>query len=299
MNIRELELYIHLATTLHFGKTSLECNTTPSALSRTIQRLESEVGVMLFQRNNRSVQLTPAGILFREYCEETLSRYHSFRNHLHSDTMLRGEISIYCSVTAIFSILPRIFSRFRKTHPQVTIHIRTGDAAKAIKTLLAREVDISIAALPETLPENIYFIELLETPLVFIAPKSIQTTVAYRQSEIDWEKTPVIIPTEGLSRTRVDQWFAEKKIRPHIYSQVAGNEAIIAMVSMGCGVGIVPRLVLEQSILKDDVTQLDIFPQLKSFIVGVTTLEKNLANPVISSFWNIVSDEKSGPFFSP
>ena len=299
MNIRELELYNHLAASLHFGRTSLECNTTPSALSRTIQRLENEIGALLFLRNNRPVQLTPAGILFREYCEETLGRYHSFRNQLHSDSMLRGEISIYCSVTAIFSILPRIFSQFRKTHPQVTIHIRTGDAAKALHTLQAREVDLSIAALPENLPESIFFIELLETPLVFLAPKSIPGTVVYRQGEIDWEKTPVILPTEGLSRIRADRWFAGKKINPYIYSQVAGNEAIIAMVSMGCGVGIVPRLVVEQSILKDDVTMLDPAPRLKPFTVGVTTLEKNMANPVVKSFWNIVSGEISGPSFIP
>lgn len=295
MNIREISLFKHLCTTLHFGRTSLECNITPSALSRTIQRLENEVGQKLFFRNNRSVNLTPAGLMFREYCEEALNNWHSFQNQLRNDDVLRGEISIYCSVTAILSILPRIFGRFRKTHPQVTIHVRTGDAAKALYKLQTREVDISIAALPESLPQDYRFIELLKTPLVFISSKFFPETVKYQKTEIDWQLTPVILPTEGLSRTRADKWFADKGVSPYIYSQVAGNEAIIAMVSMGCGVGIVPQLVFEKSNLKDEVVQLETSPQLKPFTVGVSTLARNIENPVVRSFWHLVAEEKSVP----
>jgi LysR family transcriptional regulator, positive regulator for ilvC len=86
MNIRELELFRHLATTLHFARTSVECNITASGLTRTIQRLESEVGEPLFFRNNRSVSLTPAGKIFKEYCEETISRWTMLQNRLQNDT---------------------------------------------------------------------------------------------------------------------------------------------------------------------------------------------------------------------
>ncbi|MFW2365621.1 MAG: HTH-type transcriptional activator IlvY [Desulforhopalus sp.] len=291
MNIRDIELFKHLASTLHFGRTSLECNITPSGLTRTIQRLESEVGEPLFFRNNRSVSLSPAGMLFKEYCEESLGRWQLFKSQLRSDTILRGELSLYCSVTAILSILPHIFNRFRRAYPEVMIRVQTGDAAKALKKIQAREVDISIAALPDHMPEEIESIELLETPLLFIYPRYFPETVIYADDEIDWKKTPVILPTEGLSRTRTEKWFAEKSIYPYIYSQVSGNEAIIAMVSMGCGIGIVPRLVLEKSSLKDEVDILEISPQLKPFTVGACTIAKNKENPVVRSFWNIVEKE--------
>ncbi len=294
MNIRDLELFRHLAASLHFGRTSLECNITPSALTRTIQRLESEVGESLFSRNNRSVILTPAGLAFRDYCEETLGRWTDFRNTLRSDAMLRGELSLYCSVTAILSILPQIFGRFRKAHPQVMIRVQTGDAARALQKLQTREADIAIAALPDHQPEGLDFIELVQTPLLFILPKFYPEIIATREGGIDWENTPVILPSEGLSRTRVEKWFAGKGISPYIYSQVAGNEAIIAMVAMGCGIGIVPRLVLDKSSLKDEVEILDISPQLKPFAVGACTSSKNRRNPIVQSFWRIVEQEKAG-----
>ncbi len=291
MNIRELELFRHLASSLHFGRTSLECNITPSGLTRTIQRLENDLGEPLFFRNNRSVHLTPAGILFKEYCKETISSWHLLRSQLRSDTVLRGELSLYCSVTAILSILPQIFRKFRKAHPEVMIHVQTGDAAKALNKLHSREVDISIAALPDHLHDGLDFIELLKTPLLFIFGRFFPETIVYCAGAINWAKTPVILPADGLSRTRAEKWFADKGVRPYIYSQVSGNEAIIAMASMGCGVGIVPRLVLDQSSLANEVEILEISPKLEPFTVAACTYAKNKRNPLVQSFWDIVAME--------
>jgi LysR family positive regulator for ilvC len=293
MDINDLELFKHLAGTLHFRKTALECNVSPSCLSRTIQRLEHDIGKKLLARDTRSVALTPAGLQFKEYCEDALTRFHLFKNSLDADLVLRGELTLYCSVTAILSILPRIIKRFRRTYPEVALHVQTGDAAQALTKVQTAEVDIAIAALPDRQPAGLEFIELQETPLVFIAPKFFPDIVIRNTGGIDWNRTPVIFPLKGLSRERAERWFADKNLKPTVYSQVAGNEAIIAMVSMGSGVGIVPRLVLEKSSLKNEVDVLDIEPALKPFIVGACTSRTNLRNPVVRSFWDIVRDEKT------
>ncbi|PHR29823.1 MAG: HTH-type transcriptional activator IlvY [Desulfotalea sp.] len=291
MNIRELELFRHLSSSLHFGKSALECNITPSGMTRTIQRLENEIGVPLFFRNNRTVTLTPAGILFKDYCDDTISRYQLFQNDLKSDAVLRGELTLYCSITAILSILPKIFQKYRTTHPYVSLHVQTGDAANALNMLRTREVDIAIAALPDQHFPEIEFLELTETPLLFISPKFFPETVCYTKDGIDWKKTPFIFPSKGLSRTRVETWFAEKGIRPYIYSQIAGNEAIISMVAMGAGVGIVPQLVLEKSGLKNEIEVLETSPRLKPFVVGACALAQSRENNLVRSFWSIVERE--------
>ena len=63
MDFDDLRLFLHLSRTLHFGRTSQECHISASALSRSIQRLEQSVGQQLFERDNRSVELTRAGAL--------------------------------------------------------------------------------------------------------------------------------------------------------------------------------------------------------------------------------------------
>lgn len=289
MNIRELKLFHHLAKTLHFGRTSRECNITPSGLTRAIQRLEAEVGHSLFLRDNRTVQLTSAGLSFCTYCDEAIEKWNELQFTLNGMTILKGELSLYCSVTAILTILPTIFRQFKDEHPDVRIRIETGDAADAQAKIDNRETDISIIALPDIYGEKYEFIQFLQTPLIFIRPRTFQESIIYENGDINWQKTPIIMPKRGLSRQRVETWLQKKSIHPNIYSEVAGNEAIIAMVAMGCGVGVVPQLVLEKSPLARDIETIKVTPQLMPFSVGACTAKKNLHNPIVHAFWQTAS----------
>jgi Mn-dependent DtxR family transcriptional regulator len=64
MDYDTLRLFLHLSRTLHFLRTSRACHVSPSALSRAVQRLERETGWPLFERDRRSVRLTPEGARF-------------------------------------------------------------------------------------------------------------------------------------------------------------------------------------------------------------------------------------------
>ena len=288
MDIRAIKIFNHLAHSLHFGRTSRACNLSASALTRTIQRIEEELGKPLFQRDNRRVRLTPAGIVFKRYAEEMEQRWQMLLQELGDDTRLQGEISLYCSVTAATSILPRILHAFRQNHPGVQIKLQTGDAAEALDRLNQREAQVTIAALPEQLPDSVIFIELARTPLLFIAPQEGDLPLLDGRNEIDWPRTPLIMAEQGLSRIRIDRWFKDKNIQPNIYAEVAGNEALLAMVGLGCGVGVVPELVLEKSQLRDRVRVTPITPELTPFIIGACTLTRHLDHPVIQAFWATV-----------
>lgn len=292
MDIRQLKLFTHLAATLHFGRTSSHCNISPSALTRTIQRLESECGHQLFIRDNRSVCLTPAGRLFKEYADETLQRWDTLQLQLASKNSLKGSLSLYCSVTAAQSILPGVLQTFRTSYPGVQINLQTGDAARALATLQSNETDVTIAALPESLPPGILYIEILQTDLVCIAPLHFPETLVTTNSGINWQETPIILAEQGLSRVRIDHWFASHGLVPNIYAQVAGNEAIIAMVSLGCGIGIVPQLVLEKSPIKEQIRVLDSGPRLTPFTIGVCTTSRQVRHPIVQAFWATVEGKQ-------
>ncbi|WP_300455847.1 HTH-type transcriptional activator IlvY [Desulfobacula sp.] len=292
MDIRNLRLFRHLAGTLHFARTSQACYITPSALTRVIQRIEAELGQPLFIRDNRSVALTLAGMAFKKYADDVLQRWHQLHDELTADDVLQGELSLYCSVTAAYGILPRIMATYRKTHPDVRIRLETGDAAKALVKLSHQDADVAIAALPDTLPRDLVFHTLSRTPLVFIAPLQYPDIVIHTTDGIiDWEQTPLIIPDHGLSRDRIDQWFATEHFIPNIYSQVAGHEAIIVMISLGCGIGLVPRMVLEKSPFLNQVTVLESAPELPPFVIGLCTRKKNLANPRVQALWRMASEQ--------
>ena len=78
----------------------------------------------------------------------------------------------------------------------------------------------------------------------------------------------MILAEQALSRRRVDAWFRKKGLRPRIYAEVAGHEAILSMVRLGCGVGVVPALVLETSSFRDQIRVLQVTPALTPYRVG-------------------------------
>ncbi|MGH1485074.1 MAG: HTH-type transcriptional activator IlvY [Cellvibrionaceae bacterium] len=283
MDTRSLQLFLHLSETLHFGKTSQAMHLSPSALTRTIQQLEENLDTPLFVRDNRSVSLTRSGKLFQEYARESLHQWQLFQNSLMEETQeLQGDISIYCSVTASYSFLYNILSDFRSAHDKIGIRLHTGDPEHAITRIQQNEEDVSIASRPYKLPTTLAFKRIAASALVMIAPigqKNIK----------EWDKTPMILSEEGIIRKRMDKWFQQNTIKPNVYAQVAGNEAIVSMVSLGFGIGVVPEIVLNNSPLKRKVTIVDNQPELDPIEVGLCTQKKRLQSPIISALWDSLS----------
>ena len=223
MDLRNLELFLHLAESLHFAKTADAMAVSPSTLSRAIQRLEQEVGCSLFERDNRSVTLTVAGERLREFGLPLLDEWQKLRQELrHVGEPLQGRLKLYCSVTASYFLLPDTLGRFRARYPQLEIKLETGDPALAVEKVLSEEADMAIAARPDALPGKLHFVFLRRVPLVFIAPRATSPISRWlKDDEPDWEHLPVILSEQGLARKRTDQWFRNKGISPNIYAEVA------------------------------------------------------------------------------
>jgi LysR family positive regulator for ilvC len=292
MNIRSLKHFLALAETLHFGRASDECHISISALSRNIRQLEDEVGVSLFNRDNRTVTLTQEGKKFLKYARDTSNQWNMIRHELMDNSdQLHGEISLYGSVTASYSFLYELLSRFRIAYPSIEIKLRTGDPEHAIAHILDGKEDITIAARPANLPRGLAFKPLATSPLLFIAPLEQQVpnvpTLAPATSQ-EWANIPMILSESGVSRARVDEWFRQHGIVPRIYAQVTGNEAIVSMVSLGFGIGVVPKIVLENSPLMDRIQVLEVKPELAPYDIGLFALKKNLKNPMVEAFWNLM-----------
>lgn len=289
MDYDSLKVFLHLSQTLHFGKTSRECFVTPSALTRIIQRLEYETNQTLFERDNRSVSLTPSGLLFRKFADDALTRWKIFReSSALGGGELSGELTIYCSVTAAYGILNSILSRFRGDYPHVHIKLKTGEEAKALQMLQDKAADLAIAAKPDQLPAHIGFIEAAVTPLLIIAPLCrCFVTEELKKSPDAWWHLPFILPEHGLARKRICQLFAKNRKKISIYADVSGNEAILAMVSLGCGIGLVPGMVLDQSPLKDKIRVLSVTPRLKPYQVGFCMNKNRHISKPLGAFWEV------------
>ncbi|ETX10188.1 transcriptional regulator [Marinomonas ushuaiensis DSM 15871] len=294
MNIKILKHFLSLADNLHFGRASDECHISISALSRNIRQLEDELGVALFNRDNRTVTLTQEGRRFVDYARETSSQWNLIRHELTDNSdQLKGEISLYSSVTASYSFFYDLLKRFRIAQPGIEIKLRTGDPEHAIAHILDGKEDITIAARPPSFSNSLVFNQIATSPLLFIAPIEQQVPNVPTNSPTtvqEWSDIPMILSEGGVSRKRVEEWFSEKGITPKIYAQVTGNEAIVSMVSLGFGIGVVPKIVLENSPLLDRIKVLDVQPELAPYDIGLFALKKSLKNPLVEAFWNLIEE---------
>ena len=292
MDIPSLRLFITLSRNLHFGKTSEEMHMSPSAVSRALQRLEDQIGHPLLVRDNRSALLTEEGQIFLEYALEIVKRWETLQRDLEGKSaVLRGQLTLFASVTASQSILPTVLSDFRKRYPEIHIQLETGYAVNALSKL-AEGIDVVVAALPVDGSEEVEQLEkriITSIPLQTVAPANHRLGELLDIEPIDWSSVPLVLPSTGQVRKNINVWLRNQSISPNVYAEVPGNEAILSLVALGCGVGFVPALVIKDSPLADQVAVVEDGPDLEDFHVGFCTRKKNLeVSPIIRAFWDSI-----------
>ena len=274
-----LRMALEVADSLNFTRASRNLHVAPSTLSRAIQRLERDVGAELFERDRQRVVLTAAGERFCTHARTVLDDWARCERALRGGGPVVGVLRLYCTVTASQAVVPAVLQRFRRRHPDVHLELETGDAAGALDRLRDDRVDVSVAAMPDRLPSGLVAKEIATTPLTWIAPAD--------WPRVDWDSVELVLPAEGLARERADAYFRQQRRQPRIHSEVHGHEGVLSVVALGCGVGLVPRLVLDQSALRDQVRVVD-GPRLAPFRIAMCTRRRSLSRPVVSALWEVL-----------
>lgn len=285
----ELAAFLHVSESLHFSSSAKALNMSASALTRCIQRIESDLGQPVLERTRREVRLTRAGELLRDYARAHMAAHAHLREALAAETKApTGTLRIACTVTACHSVLPKLLARFRDRYPGIHLQLSTSDAARCLQRLENNEVDVAVVPEPDQAPEELRFVRLAFTDLTLVAP-STDKELARRaaQGGSQWNGLPVILPRRGLDRERIDSWFAARNAVPEIYAEVEGNEAILAMVALGCGVGIVPELVRKDSSLRGRIEVVQVARPPRGYHVSLCAKERTLARRTAAALWEL------------
>ncbi|HWA75167.1 MAG TPA: HTH-type transcriptional activator IlvY [Polyangiaceae bacterium] len=285
----DFRLFLHLADSLHFARSAKALHMSPSALTRAIQRIEHELGQSLFQRSKRSVTLTRAGELFRDHARAQQAAHARLLEALAAETLApTGELRIACTVTACHSILPKLLARCRVRYPGIHLQLSTSDAARCMQSLENDEVDLAVVPEPDRPDSDLRFVRLAHTELSFIAPTS-DDELAQRAKlgGSHWKGLRVVLPRRGLERERFDAWLEPQAARPEIYAEVDGNEAILAMVALGCGVGIVPELVRKDSPLRSRIQRVEVRRPPRGYHVSLCAKSRTLVRSTAAALWEL------------
>jgi len=242
------------------------------------------------------MRLTAAGVILKSYAEQAVGDWDRMRRQLANDRDLAGEVSLFCSVTASFSVLSPVLESFRAAHPGVHIMLHTGDQADGVGRVLEGRDDIAVTVRPDKPAARLDFLTLTESAMCLCIPAAdCATRHALRLdgNPMDvsvWADVPFIVPERGVTRDMIDAWFFGLGVaRPRLYAQVAGHEAIVAMVALGLGVGFAPEVVVRNSGFHQNVELLPIDQPLPDLRIGLCALRHRLNSPLVRSLWRVAA----------
>lgn len=148
--LTQLEYVIALHKLGHFAKAADQCGVTQPTLSMQIQKLETELGVIIFDRSKKPILLTDQGKLLIEQMQTVLFEAQQISHILfmHSHEEAQGLIKLGIIPTLAPYLLPRLLPFLSKKHPQMKLQISEMQTQQTIQSLENDEIDVALLAIP-------------------------------------------------------------------------------------------------------------------------------------------------------
>jgi DNA-binding transcriptional LysR family regulator len=212
----------------------------PSAVTTRIKQLEASMGVKLFHRDKQRLHLSPAGELLLGYAERLIQLSDEARDAV-TGTAPRGVLRLGSLESTAASRLPAILAGFHQRYPDVRLELATGTNDALLGQLVERKLDAAFIAEPPS-------IQTLEHVPVFSERLTIISEVSHApiKRPRDAEGETIIAFPEGCAYRRVLQrWLGTDSLAPFRVLEMASYHAIVACVTAGTGIALMPSSVLD------------------------------------------------------
>lgn len=241
LDFHALQQFVVLARTKNFTHAALELNLSQSALTRSIQKLEHQLGQPLFERKPREVVLTDHGELLLGRAKEILKLVEDTFSEL-TEAGRKGRIRLGAIPTIAPYFLPGLLSSFAKKHPEIAVIVQEDTTDTLIKRCSHGDIDLAIVALPITakhveveplFEEELLLVAPLGHPLAKIEPLTIHAITHY----------PFVMLNEAhcLSEN-IASFCRRQSVQPVTVERTSQLATVQELVSLDHGVSIVPQM---------------------------------------------------------
>lgn len=268
MGFWELRLFREIAVTRSMSKGALHCGVSQSAASQHVQEVERRLGLPLFDRSKRPLELTQTGKLYAEFCRDVLSREEEFNLALES---LKGEIAGTVRVASIYSIglseMNRLQEEFSSRYPASNLAVEYMRPDKIYDAVLNDAADLGLVSYPEPSRDLAAIPWRREEMQLAVAPSHPLATRTEVYPE-DLNGQDFIAFDEDLSiRRELDRFLRSQGIDIRPVMHFDNIQMIKEAVALGSGVSILPARTMQAEIAQGR-------------LVAVRLQAPNLARPV-------------------
>ena len=243
MEISQLKYFQAMARIKHFTKAAEACAVSQSALSRSIAKLEAELGVPLFTRQARRVELTSAGEHFLYHVDRVMRELQEAQKELTRSPDGEGgtvNLSFFHSFGGY--LLPMLLAEFHTRYPDISIKLNQHNSKFLMRQVARGKTDLCLCSTMTT-AENIAWMYLWSEELFVAVPKNhpLAERDSVTLSEIESEPLITLKPNYSL-RTLVDQSFELAGSHPHIIFEGDDVNTLASLVAAKLGVSIIPNI---------------------------------------------------------
>ena len=233
-----------------FTRAAQRCFVVQSALSRQIKSLEGELGVRLFARTSRKVEVTPAGEAFvkqARLCLQAAERAKASAAAAHGQ--IRGPLTIGVIPTVTAVDIAAVLGAFRRSYPEVGVHVRTGGSDEFLRRIAAGQLDVGVLGLAEGVtPRGVQTRELSQERLVAVLSEGHRLAGRRRLRLKDLAYEPFVDFPEGSSgREQSDLAFDRAGLRREVSLEVNTADLLTGLVRQGLGVALVAPSVAREA----------------------------------------------------
>lgn len=239
MELQQLRYVLAVARTRNFTRAAEECFVVQSALSHQVKSLERELGLQLFARTSRRVELTDAGAAFlpaAQTCLDAADR--AVAEAAAAVGQVRGTLTIGVIPTVTAVDIPAVLGTFNRAHPDVQIKLRGGSSDAFIDSIVDGTIDVAVLGLPDsTPPERVATRVLARERLVAVvaADHRLASRRRLRLRDLD-DESFVDFPAGSPGRAQTDLAFAAAGVRRSVAFEAMSVDLILDLVRQGLAV---------------------------------------------------------------
>lgn len=282
LNARQLLAIVTLAEHGSFTTAASVLELSQPALSRTLQRVERVLGVTLFSRNTRKLDITAAGREVVAVAERMLADLQlTLKNVGEVGTEQRGQVIASTFPMFAHEVFPRLIRRFRESRPNVVIKLRHGCNSEILEDVASGVADFGIAFI-NTMPEMINCVHVRQDPLFVLIPWSHPLAKTKDKGiNLSELRDADVISLDHSSHTQRMIDGAASRLGFALRSVVVapGFRDVIQHVRAGVGIGIMPSEALPR---RRDFALRRLKAPALSMSIGVLTLKGRHLTPAAS-----------------
>ena len=236
-----MRYFLRVAERGNFTRAAEDLMVSQPALSRSIQKLEEELGQPVLERKSRSVTLTDAGVLLQARAQEILSIVEDTKAEI-TDDGESGRVRVGAIPTVAPFFLPEVLQRFSNAHPRATLIVQENTTDLLLKSCTQGELDIAIVALPVPI-KYLEVEELFEEELILVLPPDHELVEKPRIRLRDVEPYPFVLLDEAhcLSENIIS-FCRHRSIQPVAVERTSQLAMVQELVSLSHGVSMIPAM---------------------------------------------------------